>query len=167
MFNIGDLVIYSTHGICHIDEICEKTYSDITKNYYVLHPVEDSKLTISTPVDNDKVSMLELINKEEAEEILESFKNKGTAWIELSNHRTQIYYETVKTGNRREISRIVNTLMREKHKAEINGKKLFEQDNKLLIFIQNILFRELAVSLSTTFEAINEKAISLINENVD
>ena len=167
MFNIGDLVIYSTHGICHIDDICEKTYSDITKNYYVLHPVEDSKLTISTPVDNDKVIMLELIHKEEAEEILESFKHQGTDWIELSNYRTQIYYETVKSGSRREISKILNTLMREKHKAEIKGKKLNEPDNKLLKFIQSILFAELAVSMNTTFEAIYEKAVSLINENTD
>ena len=131
------------------------------------HPLQDIKLIISTPVDNDKVTMLELIHKEEAEEILESFKQLGIDWIELNNQRTQIYYEAAKTGNRKEISKIVNTLMREKHKAEINGKKLLEQDNKLLIFIQNILFRELAVSLNTTFEEIHEKTISLIDENTE
>lgn len=25
MFNIGDLVVYSPHGICRVDDICEKT----------------------------------------------------------------------------------------------------------------------------------------------
>ncbi|MCB2291796.1 CarD family transcriptional regulator [Clostridium sp. CS001] len=167
MFNIGDLVIYSTHGICHIDEICEKTYLDITKNYYILHPVEDSKLTISIPVDNDKVIMLELIHKEEAEEILESFKHSGIDWIEFGNHRTQIYYEIVKSGNRREICKIANTLMRKRHEVEISGKKINEPDNKLLRYIQNILFTELAVSLNTTFEVIYEKIISFISENAD
>ncbi|MBU3142385.1 CarD family transcriptional regulator [Clostridium sp. CF012] len=166
MFNIGDLVIYSTHGICHIDDICEKTYLDITRNYYVLHPLQDSKLTISSPVDYHKVTMLELIHREEAEKILEFFKQPGISWIELNSQRTQIYYETIKTGNRKEICKIVNTLMRKKQESEISGKKLNEPDNKLLGFVQNILFTELAVALDTTFEAIYERSNSLINENV-
>jgi CarD family transcriptional regulator len=163
MFNIGDLVIYSSHGMCHIDDICEKTYFGVTRSYYVLHPLQDSKLMISVPVDNDKVTMLELIHRDEAEEILESFKLPGIGWIELNNLRNQIYSETVKTGNHKEISKIVNTLMRKKHKAEVNGKKFFERDSKLLAFVQKILFTELAVSLNTTFEAIYEKSTSLIN----
>jgi CarD family transcriptional regulator len=165
MFNIGELVVYSVHGICHIDDICEKAYLGVTKKYYVLHPLQDSKLTISTLVDNDKVTMLELIDKEEAEEIIESFKLPGISWIELNNQRNQLYYETVKTGNRKEISKIVNTLMRKKNEVEINGKKLSDPDNKLLTFAQNILFAELAFSLNTTFEAIYEKTNKLTNEN--
>jgi CarD family transcriptional regulator len=165
MFNVGDLVIYSVHGICHIDSICEKTYLDVTRNYYVLHPLQDSKLTISTPVDNDKVTMLELIHRDEAEEILESFKQPGISWVEISIQQTQIYGDIVKTGNRKEISKIVNTLMRKKNGLEIEGKKLYESDNKLLTFIQKILFTELADSLNTTFEELHEKIISLINEN--
>ena len=74
MYNVGDLVVYSSHGICRVDDICEKTLLGETKKYYELHPVEDDNLKISVPVDNDKVTMLELLNKE-AEEILESFKS--------------------------------------------------------------------------------------------
>ncbi|MDQ6596090.1 CarD family transcriptional regulator [Bacillus salipaludis] len=42
MFNIGDLIIYSGHGICRVDDICEKTVSGITRTYYVLHPMENN-----------------------------------------------------------------------------------------------------------------------------
>lgn len=54
MFNIGDLIVYSGHGICCIDDICTKTYWDVAKDYRILHTVENGKLTISVPVDNDK-----------------------------------------------------------------------------------------------------------------
>ena len=57
MFTIGDTIIYSVHGLCQIDDICEKTYSDVTRNYYVLHPLSQTNLTISVPVDSDKVIM--------------------------------------------------------------------------------------------------------------
>ena len=154
MFNVGDLIIYSAHGICHIDEICEKTYSGVTKTYYVLHPIEDTKLTINTPIDTDKVVMLELIHKDEAEEILESFKGLGIRWEENNTQRPKIYFDIAKNGNRKEISDIINTLMRKKQEAEKDGKKLTHQDGKLLTFLQNTLFNELAIALNTSFEEI-------------
>jgi CarD family transcriptional regulator len=162
MFNIGDLIIYSGQGICQIDDISEKTYLGITQNYYVLHPIEGNKLEISIPVDNDKVVMLNLINRDEAEEIIESFSLPGVDWIEISSHRTQIYSDTIKKGNRKDIAKIANTLMRNKYRVESVGRKFYEQDNKLLIIIKSTLFAELAMSLNTTFEEINEKIISLI-----
>ncbi len=166
MFNIGDLVIYSAQGICRIDDICEKNFQGNNKSYYVLHPVNNSKLEISIPVDNNKITMQELIKRGEAEEILESFRYPGIDWIEINTMRNQVYSGIVKTGNRREISRVLNTLMREKNKVELNGKKFYEQDNKLLTSIQNILFSDLAMSFGTTAEIISEKINGIISEQL-
>lgn len=165
MFNIGDLVVYPPQGICRIDDICEKTFLGITKNYYVLHPIEDSKLTISAPVDNDKVVMLKLLNKEEAEEVLESFKLPGIDWIEANDERSKVYSNAVRTGNRKEIYMIANTLMKEQIASESSGKKFYEKDKRLLSSIQSTLFTELAFLLGTTFEAVEEKVIGYIKEN--
>lgn len=165
MFNIGDLIIYSGQGICRIDEICEKTYLGSARSYYVLHPIENRDLEISIPVDNDKVMMLRLIDRDEAKNIMESFKLPGIDWIDKANQRVHIYSNIVKTGNRKEISKITNTLMRAKIEIENNGKKFDERDRKLLDFIQNILFAELALTLNTTFEDIYEKIHEIINEN--
>ncbi|MEW8995580.1 CarD family transcriptional regulator [Clostridium sp.] len=165
MFNVGELIIYSAHGICRIDDICEKTIGGKKRNYYKLHPVDDYSLSISVPVESDKVAMLQLVNKEEAEEILESFSQPGIEWIEANTERNQVYSNIVKTGDRKDISKIASTLMRQKRKIEVEGKKFHVQDNKLLTYIQNILFTELAFKLNTTFEAINRKVTKLINEN--
>ncbi|MDR7856524.1 CarD family transcriptional regulator [Tissierella sp.] len=166
MFDIGDLIIYSGQGICCIDEICEREYFGVTKSYYVLHPVENDKLKISIPVDSQDVVMLRLMDREEAEEIIETFKLAGIEWIDKVNHRNQVYSNIVKTGNRKEISMIVNTLMREKIKTENNGKKFDERDKKLLISVQNILFSELALPLNTTVEAIEERILGIISDTL-
>jgi CarD family transcriptional regulator len=165
MFSIGDKVIYSSQGICVIDDICEKKYFGVKKKYYILHPLDNPNLVISTPVDNDKVTIMELVNRNEAEEILESFKAPGISWIESWDQRNHIYTGIVKKGNRREISKILNTLLRKKQQVELNKKKLSEKDSRLLEFVQNTLFSELAMSLNTTSEAIHEKVISLLSEN--
>ena len=101
MFKVGDSIMYSSHGICRIDDICEKTYYGVTRTYYVLHPLEGNKLTISAPVDNDSVVMLKLIDRDETKEILESFKLPGIGWIEKNHLRIQTYSQVAKTGNRK------------------------------------------------------------------
>jgi CarD family transcriptional regulator len=163
MFNIGDLIIYSGHGICQIDDICEKTISGITRDYYVLHPMDTNPpLTISTPVKNDKVVMLELIREEEARKILDLFKKPGVKWDDNPNTRYNIYSQRINTGDRKEIAKVINTLMRKKIEAERKEKKLYERDQKLLSATQAILFKELSISLHTTMEEINERILRLI-----
>ncbi|MCF0148136.1 MAG: CarD family transcriptional regulator [Clostridium sp.] len=162
MFKKGDLVIYSSHGICKIDDICEKKISNVTKSYYSLHPMDDRKLSISIPVDNDKVNIQELLTKEESENIIDSFKFEGYEWIDMSNERNTKYNEILKQGNRTEIAKIANTLMKKKIEIEDNNKKFYEKDKKILQSIQNALFAELAFILNTTSEDIEEQ----ININI-
>lgn len=162
MFNIGDVIIYSVHGISKIDNICEKTFSNVTRTYYELHPLEQKNLTISTPVDNDKVVMLKIMDQEEAEEILQLFQQKGIDWISNPRERNMEYKKIVKNGNRSEIAGLVNTLMR--HKMELNreNKKMYEQDRRILDTTQNILFKELAMTLNTSFEKISAQINGMI-----
>jgi CarD family transcriptional regulator len=165
MFKVGDLIIYSGQGICHIDDICEMSFVGETKDYYVLHPIENVNLKISIPVDNEKVVMMDLINQEEAEEIIESFSNPGAEWIEIASHRTQAYSEEIKKANRTDIAKIINTLMRKKYQTQKSGKKFYEKDSELLNNTKNVLFAELAMSLKTTFEHIEERITALIAES--
>ena len=163
MFNIGDMIIYSAHGICYIDDICARQFHGEEKKFYVLHPLDNEKLTISIPVDSTSVRMLELLHKDQAEEILDSFRVPGKSWNEITNERAQIFAETVKSGNRKEISKVVNTLMRKKLSCESTGKKLNDKDKQLLNHVQGVLFMELAIALGTTYEAISDRVVSLIS----
>ncbi|MFZ0444943.1 MAG: CarD family transcriptional regulator [Bacillus sp. (in: firmicutes)] len=165
MFNIGDTIIYSVHGLCQIDDICEKTYSDVTRNYYVLHPLSQTNLTISVPVDSDKVIMLETMNREQAEEILKSFNEPGILWVEDVKKRKLQYNNIVKTGDRREIAKIANSLMRKNLEYSLDKKRMYDQDRRLLSTIQDLLFKELANSLDRSFEDISAQVDELIQKD--
>lgn len=166
MFNIGDLVIYSTMGICKIVDICEKTYAGTTRNYYIMHPIEDDTLIIQNPVDNDRIMMKKIIGRNEAEEVLESFKLPGIQWIENGNERNRNYSDIVSSGDRRGISNIINTLMCKKYELEMADKKISEHDRKLLLHNQKILFKELAITLETTVDAISKKVNTMISHKM-
>ncbi|MFJ5760375.1 hypothetical protein ACIQAA_14845 [Neobacillus sp. NPDC093182] len=60
------------------------------------------------------------------------------------------------------MARVINTLMRKKIDVELHDKKINEQDRKLLINAQNILFKELAISFNTSYEETNEMIINTI-----
>ncbi|MDY0409743.1 CarD family transcriptional regulator [Virgibacillus soli] len=155
MYKIDDLVIYSGHGICKVDDISEKTYAGVTRAYYVLSPIEnDNQLTISTPVDNSKKMIQNLMDKDEAANILESFDSEGTDWIERPQLRSKVYHDILRSGIRSDIANVANTLLRKKHEIEMEGKKLSVQDGDILESIQDILFRELSIVLKTPYEKI-------------
>lgn len=55
--------------------------------------------------------------------------------------------------------------MRKKNETKKYRRKFQERDDKLLTFIQNILFEELALALNTTPEVISKKITKFIIEN--
>ncbi|MCG7343586.1 CarD family transcriptional regulator [Sporosarcina sp. ACRSL] len=163
MFAIGDLIIYSGHGLCRINDIRERSFLGETKMYYELQPVENhAQLKISIPVDNEKVVMLELLDEQDANAILETFKRPGVEWIDNPNLRLRTYSDIVNKGDRNEIAKVVNTLIRMKNETEFRGKKLDPRDYKLLNDVKSILFKELAMSLKTTFDEINTEIMKMI-----
>ncbi|CAM4462099.1 CarD family transcriptional regulator [Paenibacillus phoenicis] len=161
MFDKGDLISYSVHGVCRIDEVCVKSLAGVSKTYYELHPLSNETLKISIPVDRAPLQLQKLMGPEEAMALIDSFMAPGIPWIDNNHERHHNYSAIVKTGDREGIAKVANTLMRRKQWSEQNHKKLGNQDNQLLLGIQNTSFNEMAIVLKTTYDdvlqAVQEK----------
>ena len=162
MYQVGDYLMYGGHGMCKIDEVTIKTFSGKEKMYYVLHPVDHPDLTLFFPVDGDVSKLKRMVSEDEARKLLEVFKKPAKAWIEKTTERNQRFNAIVQGENRKEIAELMNTLMRRKIELEKEGKKLAMQETKLLQQVSNIVFNELAYSLSTTTENIEEKINNMV-----
>lgn len=166
MLNVGDLIIYPAHGICKVDDIADKTYGKVTRTYYVLRPIENNgDLTIHAPVNNKNTELFRLINKEEAKEVISIFNSDKIDWIEKPQARMKNFADAVKSGDRVAIAKVANTIMRKRIEVEAAGKKIYENDKQQLINIQNTLFKELALALETSTEAIHKKVNHIIEKN--
>lgn len=163
MYTNGDLVIYSTHGICRIDEVSNNTFYGHTKLYYVLHPIDKEGLKIQIPVDSAENSFNPLLNAQESKTLIKQFSNKGVDWIDNTSHRTRMFDTMIQTGNRIDIVNVLSTLLRKKSELTHLEKKLSNQDNKLLELIQHILFTEMAFALQTTPEAVQASVLKEMN----
>lgn len=166
MFKIGDLIIYSAHGVCRVDDICERSYRDVMREYYVLHPIGDPNLSISVPVDSEQVVMLDIMDEEEARDVLKAFEDPGIEWIEDAKQRNKKYHSLISSGDRDSIIQIASTLMRKQKEANRNKERMYDQDQKMLEDIQRIMFQELAASLDTTVEKIIDQINDIIPTKV-
>ena len=48
MFSVGDVVIYTTYGICRVADITEQN----NNKFYLLIPLSEAKTRLSLPIDN-------------------------------------------------------------------------------------------------------------------
>ncbi|HLR54498.1 MAG TPA: CarD family transcriptional regulator [Pseudogracilibacillus sp.] len=160
MFDIGDLVVYSTHGVCQIDDIYEQTIIGKTREYYKLHPVENEQhLTINAPVDGKGISIMEIMDEQEAKDVLQVFRKPSKEDV---NIQPATYTKLVDDGDRKEIASIINTLLRKKVEVEEDNKKLNGRDRDLLRTARSALFTELSISLDTSIEIINKKILKMV-----
>lgn len=166
MFKAGDLIIYSTHGVCEIADISEKEIRGVKRDYYVLHPIDEPNLTISVPVDSDQVVMLEIMDKKEAKNVLKAFEEPGIEWIEDAKQRNRKYNSLINSGDRDAIIKIASTLMRKQKEMKDEKARMYDQDQKMLELIQKIMFQELAASLETTVDKIIDQIKNIIPPKV-
>lgn len=167
MYEIGDVIIYSVHGLCRIVDISEMTVSDKTRMYYIMHPIGDDNLVISCPVDSKDVLMLRTMDRKEAEKILRSFALPGVEWIDDYRQRSVKYKEMVSDGDRGKAAKIANTMLLKNTELQTNRKNLYEADRRMLADIQNVLYKELAMTLDTTSEDIENQIDQMIQARVE
>lgn len=63
MFQVNDVIIYGTQGVCTITGTDVKSVGGVKKTYYILQPVRENGCTVYAPVDNPHV--LKLSGKED------------------------------------------------------------------------------------------------------
>lgn len=150
MYNIGDKVLYPTHGAGIIDAIEEKTVLGQKHFYYTMRmPVGDMKVMI--PVDNSEVTGLrKVVPKNEALKVLEFLKTdeeeENLSW----NRRYRENLDKIKSGDVFSVAAVVKMLMkRDRAKGLSTGERKMLSDSK------HILISELVLSLDSAKEEVS------------
>ena len=99
MFEKGELIICGGHGVCRVVDITDNPIDrlDRKRKYYLLAPVFEKTSTIYTPVDNEKIIMRRIMNKEEAEKLIAHIREIDVMWVEEEKRREQTYKDALRT----------------------------------------------------------------------
>ncbi len=150
MFEKGELIMCGGHGVCRVIDITGNPIdrSDLKKKYYVLEPVFEKASTIYTPVDNEKIIMRRIMNREEAEKLIAQITEIDTMWIQEEKRREQTYKEAIRTYDSTSLVQIIKTLYKRKRSRINEGKKVLSSDEQYLHKAEELLYSEMSLALS-------------------
>lgn len=149
MYNVGDIVMYGTFGICKVTAIEKRDYTGEEQEYYILKHTSSEKNTFYVPLSNESAlsNMHYVCSKAEVDELISHMNSEGLIWIDNDNKRKEEYSRIIKDADKHEIIRLIKTLyLRRKELAE-SGKKLRSTDENYLSLAENMLFEEFAFAL--------------------
>jgi CarD family transcriptional regulator len=143
--------MYGSIGVCQIIDISKEKYLNLSSDeieFYVLQSVYNNKMTIKTPVNNPKVSMREIITKDDALLLIEAVSETETIWINNDRQRSANFKAALKTGSSEDCIKIIKTLYLEKKEKSAVGKKLRKMDEDIMKAAEKQLYGEFAIALN-------------------
>ena len=167
MFEKSELIMYGTTGVCEVVNITTPNIKGIPKGklYYELQPYYQKDGKIFTPIDNEKVLMRRIITKQEAEQLIHEIPDIEALYVENDKMREIQYKECVKSGECRELIKMIKTLYLRKMKRIAQGKHITTTDERYLKQAEDALYSELAISLGVPKEKMETYIAEQIEKN--
>lgn len=161
MFAIGDYVMKTSNGVCHIDDITNINMSGVDKDklYYVMTPVEGKKSTLYVSVDTAPQNIRYALTSDEAMKVIKSIPQIEEVEIANDKVREQQYKEAVRSGSPEALVGILKTIYARRKQRENLGKKNTAVDERYFKQAENLLYAEIAFALGKDKEDIGRIVI--------
>ncbi len=149
VYKIGEYVVCGSKGVCEVENITTLDISGVDKGrkYYILKPRYMAGSTVYVPVDSSGDSMRPVLNRDEAEKLIDSIPQIPMLTIINEKLTEQAYRDSMKTNKCEEWVRVIKTIYLRKQKRLQSGRKVTAVDAKYSHLAEENLYGELAVAL--------------------
>lgn len=146
MYEIGQQVLYGTHGVCAVTAVEVMRFGKNKAKYYVLEPLTQPGIQFYIPVENEAAvaKLRRLLNREELLELLHSERVRNYPWIADEGQRKLRYRELIGSGDRMELMGMICALHRHRKEQIAVGRKFHQSDENFLNDAQKLLNAEFA-----------------------
>jgi CarD family transcriptional regulator len=159
MYNIGDLIVYGSTGVCRITDITSRDVPRADENqlYYVLEPIYQDRCIIYTPT-NAKVFMRLVISKEEAENLIDMIPSiqVKTYHIRAIGELEEHYKKALKTYEPADLIELTMSIYAKRQEVVEQKRKLGSIDERFMKQAEELLFGELAVALDIPRDSVHD-----------
>lgn len=163
MFNVGDKIVYPTHGAGVVEAVEEKKVLKEKQSYYIMRmPVGDIVLMI--PVKNaEEIGVRHLIDEKTACDVVEKFSAPVGEFNENWNKRYRDNMVKLKSGDIYEVLEVVKVLMlRDRIKGLSTGERKMLNNAKHIVLSELDLagkydYNQLETMLDKEIKALVEK----------
>lgn len=151
MYTVGEKVVHPMHGAGVIAEIVEERVNGIVERYYVF-TAPLGGLTLKIPVGNSgAVGLRQPVSRVQLAETLASLREPEEDVTENWNHRYRENMERIKSGQVREVARVIKSLM---HREASRGLSTVER--KMLRSAKQILLSEMMLVEDLSYDSAEQ-----------
>ncbi len=158
MYQIGELIIYGTEGVCRVDAVGPLKLRGGRKDvsYYTLSPLYQSG-QIYAPVDT-KVSNRPVMSRSEAQALIERIPDTPIEIYENNNPRLlgEHYQLYLNSSDSMDLVRLLRAIYAKGRKAAEHGRKLSQVDVRSKDRAEKLLHGELAASLEIPLDSVKD-----------
>lgn len=149
MYQVGEKVVYGSHGVCTIAELEIKSIDRQKVQYYVLEPMEQPGARYYVPTEKPAAvaKLSPLLSRHELDHILLDRTIPDGTWIKDENQRKQYYRDLIGSSNRVAILAMIRALRAHKSEQLAQGRKFHLCDENFLRDAEKLLCFEVAVVL--------------------
>jgi CarD family transcriptional regulator len=167
MFQINDVVVYGSQGVCEIVDIDEQKVDGVFKKYFVLKPKFDNGATFYVPTWNEKAlgKMRKVMPKKDIDTLIDAMPNKAPIWIANDNERKETYKKILAGGDPTAVISLVQALFLHKKEREAEGKRLHMSDEHFMKEAEQLLYTEWQFVLNVDRAGLMDYIFSRLESN--
>ena len=149
MLQMGDRVVYGSHGVCTLVALEQRKVDRKTADYYVLEPIAQPGACYYIPVQNEiAISKLRpLLTAEEIENLFGNPSMYEGVWITDENKRKSKYRELLGNGDRATLICMIRLLQEHRESQLSAGRKFHLCDENFLKDAKKLLTEEFSLVL--------------------
>ncbi len=159
MFQSGTYVVYGCKGVHKILGTTHLNLEGIPKDreYYVMQAVKKPDGAVYAPVEAGKTNMRSVMTREQAEIFLHTAEQIHALCCKTPKQREENCRERIKSCSPDSLLQVIKTVKERREERARQGKKLTLLDLHFMEQAEDILYEELAISLSISRVEVEEK----------
>ncbi|MCR5718877.1 MAG: CarD family transcriptional regulator [Oscillospiraceae bacterium] len=166
-FQINDLVIYGSAGVCRIVAEEEQSMDGKTYvKYYKLKPISEQNSTYYIPVTAAADKLRRLLPKEEVLALIESMPEstaEADLWKENRRERKEMYSQILHGDDRKALLQLISSLYSKKQDKEARGKHFSTMDETAMKNAENLMLQEFGAVLGMEPEKVRNVIAARFN----
>lgn len=148
MFSINEIVVHPNSGVCKISDIRTERFASSAEKYYVLQPIYSPSTTrIFVPVSGDKIKLRHPLSKQEVISAIDCSLSVKSQWLEDEKKRSERFSAVLSEKEPTKIIEIICELHKNKAQRASEGKKLRNNDERILSEAEKVIHQEFAFVL--------------------
>ncbi|MBQ7424893.1 MAG: CarD family transcriptional regulator [Lachnospiraceae bacterium] len=166
MLNIGECVIYGSHGLCRIEDVLVPSFLERgkEKEYYQMVSAVDAGSVLYVPVEGAEDKVRDYLSAEDAEELIEDIEVSPELHLPDGKKAEPEIKDIIKRNIADEMMSLVKSLHKIKAVRESEGKKFASMSEKYLNIAEKLLYTELAFSLKSEKDEIKRRVLDELSQ---